>query len=382
MVGRTRYRLPLSPSLERKFGALRERFDLRVLASAATPEADGDGTFALVPSLPVRQLDGAAFHLSLPFRVARELRRFRPDAVVAQSPYEALAVLAGRRLAGSQARLVVELHGDWRTFPRLYGSPARRALAPLTDRLAPFALRRADAVRTLSPFTTRLAREVGVEPAAAFTAFTDLDAFSARPPAPLPERPAALFVGVLELYKNVDGIVSAWRLAAPRLPAARLLLVGDGHRRDLVQSLVGELPGQTRWRPSLSAGDIVRELDEAWALLLPSRSEGTPRVVLEALCRGRAVIGSRVGGLPDVVEDGQNGILVEPGDVPAIADALVRVLSDRARAARLGEEAHRRAARWYFTPEEYAQRMADLVETVVTGGRGGGLATDCCKASE
>ena len=365
MVGRTRYRLPLSPSLERKFAALRRRFDLRVLASAAVPGTDGDASFALVPPLPVRPLDGPAFHLSLPFRVAGELRRFQPDAVIAQSPYEALAVLAGRRLAGSRAKLVVELHGDWRTFPRLYGSPARRALAPVTDRLAPFALRHADAVRTLSPFTTRLAREVGVEPAAAFTAFTDLDAFSAEPPGPLPERPAALFVGVLEPYKNVDGIAAAWRLAAPRVPEARLLLVGDGHRRDVVQRLVAELPVQTSWRASLSTDEVARALDESWALLLPSRSEGTPRIVLEALCRGRAVIGSRVGGLPDVVEDGQNGILVEPGDVAGIADALVCLLSDQSLAERMGKCSRARAARWYFSAEEYAGRLADLVETAV-----------------
>jgi glycosyltransferase involved in cell wall biosynthesis len=367
MVGRTRYRLPLSPSLERKFGALRERFDLRVLASAADPGTGGEGGFTLVDPLPVQPLDGAAFHLSLPFRVASELRRFRPEAVIAQSPYEALAVLAGRRLARSPAKLVVELHGDWRTFPRLYGSPARRALAPVTDRLAPFALRRADAVRTLSPFTTGLAREVGVEPAAAFTAFTDLEIFSADPPRALPEPPTALFVGVLEPYKNVDGIVAAWRLAAPRVPSARLRLVGDGHRRDLVQSLVAELPGQTTWRPSLRTDEVAGALDETWALLLPSRSEGTPRIVLEALCRGRAVIGGRVGGLPDVVEDGENGILVDPDDVSGIADALVSLLCDRALAERMGREAHARVARWYFTPEEYARRMSDLVEAAVGG---------------
>jgi rhamnosyl/mannosyltransferase len=367
MVGRTRYRLPLPPSLERKFAALRDRFHLRVLASAASPGSGGDATFDLVPPLAVKLLDGAAFHLSLPFRVAGELRRFRPDAVVAQSPYEGLAVLAGRRLAGSRAKLVVELHGDWRTFPRLYGSPARRALAPLTDRLAPFALRRADAVRTLSPFTTALARETGVEPAAAFTAFTDLESFSARPPVPLPARPAALFVGVLEPYKNVDGIAAAWRLAAPRLPAARLQLVGDGHRRELVRQLVAELPAQAAWRAQLSAGALARALDEAWVLLLPSRSEGTPRIVLEALCRGRAVIGGRVGGLPDLVEDGRNGILVDPDDVPGIADALVRVLSERPLAERMGQEARALASRWYFTPEDYAARMADLVEAAVAG---------------
>ena len=84
---------------------------------------------------------------------------------------------------------------------------------------------------------------------------------------------------------------------------------------------------------------MVSALDDAWCLLLPSRSEGTPRVILEALCRGRAVIGGRVGGIPDAVRDAENGFLVEPADVAGIADALVRLLSDRALAERLGAQA-------------------------------------------
>ena len=72
---------------------------------------------------------------------------------------------------------------------------------------------------------------------------------------------------------------------------------------------------------------------------------GFGRVVVEAFCRGRAVVGSRVGGIPDLVEDGANGLLVDPGRREALADALVRVLSDRALAERLGAaRATRRAA--------------------------------------
>ena len=78
-------------------------------------------------------------------------------------------------------------------------------------------------------------------------------------------------------------------------------------------------------------------------LVLPSRSEGLGRVVVEAFCRGRGVVGTRVGGIPDLVEDGETGLLVPPEDAAALADALVRVLSDRALAERLGAAA--RAAR-------------------------------------
>lgn len=359
MVGRTRYRLPLSDSLERKFSALRGRLDVRVVASSADGSR-GDDTFSLWPRLPV--LDGAAFYGALPFRVARELRRFRPDAVTAQSPFEALAVLAGRGLARSQAALIVELHGDWRTFPRLYGSPLRRALAPVTDRVAPWTLRRADAVRTLSDYTTGLARDAGVEPAAAFVAFTDMESFVEQPPARLPEKPAVLFVGVLEEYKNVDHLAAAWRLVAERVPDATLRLIGDGHRRDVAESLVAELPERVSWTRAVPADAIAQALDDAWLLLLPSRAEGTPRIVLEAFCRGRAVVGGRVGGVPDVVDDGASGILVDPDDVEGIAAATARLLGDREEAERMGRAGHERANALLFTPEEFAERTAALVE--------------------
>ena len=98
--------------------------------------------------------------------------------------------------------------------------------------------------------------------------------------------------------------------------------------------------------------------------MLPSRSEGLGRVVVEAFCRGRGVVGSRVGGIPDIVEDGVSGILVEPGDPQALADALVRVLSDRPLAERLGAAAHAAVQPWLATPEEYARRIRELVDEV------------------
>ena len=370
MVGRTRYRLPLSPSLARKFDALEERLDLRVLAAAPRGATGGDATFSLQRGTPVPALDGPLFYGMLPVRIARELRRRRTDAILAQSPYEALAAFAGRSLARSDAAVVVEIHGDWRTWSRLYGSPARAIVAPLADRAALVAIRSADAVRTLSPFTSGIVRDAGVEPAGVFTTYTELTAFSEPPVAPLPEQPAVLFVGVLERYKNIHAIADAWRLAAPRVPEARLRMVGDGRHRDVAEALVDDLPEQVTWEPRLGTADVVKALDDAWLLLLASRSEGTPRVVLEALCRGRAVVGARAGGIPDVVWDGETGLLVDPGSAAEIADALVRLLSDRELAERLGAGGHALSAEWTYTADEYADRVVELVGRAVEARRG------------
>jgi glycosyltransferase involved in cell wall biosynthesis len=192
----------------------------------------------------------------------------------------------------------------------------------------------------------------------------DFHSFVQTPLQALPAEPQALFVGVLERYKNVDGLVDAWRLAAPRVPEARLRIVGSGALRPVVEALLRELPAQTSWDERLSQPDVSRALDESTLLVLPSRSEGMGRVIVEAFCRGRPVVASRVGGIQDLVEDGRNGLLVEPGDTSALADALVRVLTDRSLAERLASAAHASADFWTSSPEEFASRIRALVERI------------------
>jgi glycosyltransferase involved in cell wall biosynthesis len=360
MAARTRYRLPLNESVARKFDALERLFDLRVLGTALPGSPTRNGVFRLQSPFGVRRLDGARFFVTLPFRISRELRAFRPDAVLVQGAHETAAALLGRRVARVPTKVVLDVHGDWRTATRLYGSPARRLLNPLADRVAARAIRAADAVRTVSDFTTGLVRELGVEPAAVFPAFMDLEPFLG-PPEPLPDQPSALFIGVLEHYKDIDGLAAAWRLAAPRVPQAKLRVVGQGTRRQVVEQLVSELPAQTEWTPQLGTAEVAAALDRATVLVLPSRSEGMGRVLVEALCRGRGVVATRVGGIRDVITDGENGLLVEVQQPQALADALVRVLLEPSLAAQLGAAARPSAQPWIATPEQYAESMHSLV---------------------
>jgi glycosyltransferase involved in cell wall biosynthesis len=363
LVGRTRYRLPLDESLKRKFDALASELTIRVLGSAQPDSPLSSSTFRLVKPKP-GPLDSILFYATLPALVAKELQSFRPDAVITQSVYEAAAVFAARALTRSRARVVIEVHGDWDTAAELYGSRRRRVLAPLAARVSRSALRRADGVRTVSEFTSARVRREGVEPVSVFTTYVDFTTFSNREPEPLPQRPRALFVGVLERYKNVDGLAAAWRLAASRIPDADLVIVGSGREHEIIERLVEDLPSQTTWHPRLAQEDVARELDRSTVLVLPSRSEGLPRIVMEAFVRGRPVIGARAGGIPDIVHHGVNGVLVPPEEPSALADALVDVLSDHALQTRLAEGARTSAATWSKTPAQYAAQVRELVGRV------------------
>ena len=284
-VARNRYRVPLSPSLRLKWDALARVFEVRVLA--ASPDSSrGDETFRLRPRTA---FDGPRFWLSLPARIRREARAFRPEAIVAQSPFEAAAAL----LARTGVPVIVELHGDWRTFGRLYGSAGRagdRARGRRCRHLGR-AARREGACRLAVHRAACAARSAASRPRRFPRSWTWRR--SRRRPSRCRAAVAAFFIGVLEPYKNIDGLAEAWRLARPN---AELRIVGKGTRTDVVAALVRE--GLATWQPELSTAEVVAALDAASALILPSRCEGMGRVVIEAQLRGRPVLGSNVGGIP------------------------------------------------------------------------------------
>src|SRR5207247_9190584 len=109
----------------------------------------------------------------------------------------------------------------------------------------------------------------------------------------LPDQPGALFVGVLERYKNVAGLAEAWRLAAPQLPQARLRIVGRGREAPIVARLAADFPNCVELVPRLEPAQVSEALDASRLLVLPSLSAGLPTVAMEGFARGRPVFGVR-----------------------------------------------------------------------------------------
>jgi glycosyltransferase involved in cell wall biosynthesis len=365
-VGHTAYDLPLDPQAARKWDALSETLDPRVIGPGGRSNGS-DGRFR-----PLRldgPLSGPRFYAGLPLAVRREVSGFEADAVIAQSPYEAAMIRLAWPLGRPPVPVIAEVHGDWRTASRLYGSPRRRLASPVTDRVAVAGLRSAAGVRTVGPRMSELSREVtGRAPDAVFPTWFDSARFFDAPPKPLPERPVALWVGVLERYKDPDTLAAAWRNVASRL-TARLVVVGRGRMRHAIEALLREFPDRVLHLERLDSEGISRALDEAWTLVLPSRSEGLPRVGIEALARGRPIVGTAVDGITDLVQDHVNGRLVPSGDALALADALCDVLGDRQLAAELGRSGRMTAERFRRSPEEYAAQVRALVDSVVSEWR-------------
>jgi glycosyltransferase involved in cell wall biosynthesis len=359
-VGSSAFDLPLPPPLERKWRAVGAEIDIRILARAGRVSAP-DPRFRLFrPSA----LGGAGWYARLPGLVHDECRRFRPDVVVAQNAYDAFAALPGLRGLDPRPRLVVELHGDTALSARAYGSPLRRAYAPLADQAARFALRRADATRAVSDATADIARAAtGREPEARFAAYVDLETFLNGSTRPLPQRPAVAWIGALERVKDPDAVIEAWQTVERVLPSARLFIVGDGRLRGRLESLTAATESiQVLGR--LTTDEVRQVIDESTLLCVTSVSEGGPRVAVEALSCGRPVVAFKVAGLSSLVADGRSGRLVPRRDIDALGGALVELLRDRDLAEQLGAQGCEDVRANIMSAAGYAAAVGDMVRRV------------------
>jgi glycosyltransferase involved in cell wall biosynthesis len=166
------------------------------------------------------------------------------------------------------------------------------------------------------------------------------------PRPPLTGPPTVTFAGRLKPEKGADVLLRAFALARQRVPTARLSIAGAGAAEPALRALVAELAlgDAVVLRGQLGDAALGAMLDGAWVHAVPSRwPEPFGLTATEAMMRGTAVVASEVGGLADIVLHERTGLRVPPGDVPALADALVRILSDRDWAEELGRAARTRA---------------------------------------
>jgi glycosyltransferase involved in cell wall biosynthesis len=163
-----------------------------------------------------------------------------------------------------------------------------------------------------------------------------------------------VYAGRLSVEKGVDVLIAAVR----RLPGERLTICGEGPDAARLRALAADLP-QVRFVGHLPAQTLSEALRVARVVVVPSRwYENFPYAALEGQAAGRAVVASAIGGLPEQIDHGVDGLLVPPGDPVALADALRPLLADAAAARRLGEAAARRV-RERLSPEAHQRAILE-----------------------
>jgi glycosyltransferase involved in cell wall biosynthesis len=152
-------------------------------------------------------------------------------------------------------------------------------------------------------------------------------------------------VGRLTAQKGFDDLIRAYPIIKRSIPASRLLLVGDGYMRGELEALAQQqqVRDSTTFAGFVNESDLVGALKSSDVVAVPSRFEPFGIIALEAMAAGAPVVVSRVGGLAEIVDDSVDGVEVEPNNPESIAEATVRVLSDRVLASRLAERGREKA---------------------------------------
>lgn len=172
--------------------------------------------------------------------------------------------------------------------------------------------------------------------------------------------------GRLARQKGFDVLLAALPEVEASLRGVHCTIAGEGPERGALERAIAAAGVGATVRLIGYRSDMAPLLATADAVTAPSRAEGLPLLLLEAMALGRPVVATRVGGVPEVIRDGGTGILVEPGDAPGLAAALIGLLSAPSEAERVGT-AGARFVREHHSPRAAAEVLAEAYRSVLRG---------------
>jgi glycosyltransferase involved in cell wall biosynthesis len=289
-------------------------------------------------------------------RVARTVRARRPDILHTHLVHADFHGLAAGALCDVPVRFSTK-HGFNRFRDRRLFGLADRAVARLAD--------------------VHIAISAGLARYLAEREGFDADAFEivhygiepGPPPLPLPGAPRLVVVGRLIPIKGHDVLLHALAAAREDVPGVTLEIAGDGALEAELRATVTRLSLDDAVTFLGRVERVGEVFERSEVVVVPSLGEGFGMVALEAMERGRPVIASAVGGLPEVVQDGRSGLLVPPSDVGQLADAIRALAPNHARTAAFGDSGRARAVE-EFSQERCTARTVELYRAALgTEGR-------------
>lgn len=198
------------------------------------------------------------------------------------------------------------------------------------------------------------------------TPAVDLDKFK---PIQTNNKNNILFVGNLkksEYYKGLNYLLESISLIKNKIKDINLIIVGEGdyigHYKKLSKYL--GIEENVSFLGKLQGKKLVEEYNSSSILVLPSLFDATPNVLLEAMACKKPVIGSNIGGIPYVIDDGVNGLLVPPKDHQALADAIIKILKNPQLAKKMGENGYKKVKE-NFTWDIQANKTIDIYTGVL-----------------
>ncbi len=281
----------------------------------------------LVPLAPDHELD-----LKAGWKLSRVIKRLRPDVVHAHDPHGvAMASVALSMLTRGEAPpLVASRRVDFRL--------KRNSFSRWKYRQVRLFLTSSDAIR-------QMLIHDGVDPAAAVTVYEGIDVGRMAHIEPanahatfwLPHgAPLVVNVAALVPHKGQRHLIDAVPAVLRRVPDARVLIVGEGPLHAELEQRIKHLHIQKHVFLTGFRSDVLAIIKGADLFVMSSETEGLGTSLLDAMAAGKACVGTRAGGIPEVIAEGETGVLVPPRDPPALGAAIARLLDDAALRERMG----------------------------------------------
>ncbi len=165
-------------------------------------------------------------------------------------------------------------------------------------------------------------------------------------------------------HKGIGDLILAFNKVKKKIPNINLLIVGSGPQRKELEELTEKLKIAQDVKFLGTRDDIPEVLKIIDLFVLPSFSEPFGLVILETMASRKPVVGTNIGGIPDIVEDGKTGFLVPPGDPKAQTEAIIKILKDPQKAKQMGDAGRRRLEK-HFSSEAMVEKIANLYKQLL-----------------
>lgn len=243
-------------------------------------------------------------------------------------------------------------------FIQVIGSDLRQLSRGLRLSLTSWSLRNATGIICVSKDLERRSRRLGGKQTRVIPTPVDVSVF--RQGNKLDRQQRLVTVANLIPLKGIDILIRALCNG----PTVKLVVIGDGPEREKLEKLSKELELEEHitFTGFISQDKVAEYLQSSSIFVLPSLSEGVPRSILEAMACGMFVIATRVGGIPDVITDEKNGLLVQPNDVNALSKAIQSALKDPRRLSAVGETNRIVAQR--YDVKVIGQEISDFIRNI------------------
>lgn len=301
-----------------------------------------------------------ASQLKLPFLFRRAIARAKPDIIHINTAFEPRAIVRDLILARSAGKrpVVLHVHGGrfvMEDFPNSLLASLARKLLTVADRVILLGEPEAGRVLQFSP-----GLKTSILPnAVAARAFPEAERQWGTK--------TIVYLGRLQEAKGLSEMVEACRLLTEQGFKFKFSCYGTGpDEREFIRRMTGVLGDNFHYGGIISGDEKVRALNSADIFLMPSRYEGLPLALLEAMAAGCVPIVSNKGSIPTVVEDGRNGFLVAPGDLTQIVGKLKFLLSEGETGWNEYRRNARRTVRSRFDIDSYSEKLKDLYTEVLS----------------